>query len=137
MLAMHVLQRVYGTMVLAAPDAAAARAVVDRAESTLGVEDSCAFCSIMLAVPATMACAAVGDLDNARRHLAVAEQSADLWTGTAWEAALLEAQASVATAEGEGPAAGRLLLEAAERFTLAGQPIDAERCQLAATAAGA
>ena len=137
MLAMHVLQRVYGTMVLAAPDAAAARAMVDRAESTLGVEDNCAFCSIMLAVPATMACAAVGDLENAHRHLAVAEQSADLWAGTAWEAALLEAQASVAVAEGQVPAAGRLLIEAAERFTQAGQPVDAERCQLAAAAAGA
>ena len=71
---------------LAAPDAASARAMVDRAESTLGVEDNCTFCSIMLAVPATMACAAVGDLENAHRHLAIAEQSADLWAGTAWEA---------------------------------------------------
>ena len=54
---MHLLQRIYGTMILAAPNAAAARAVVDQAEATLGESDRCAFCVVMLAVPAAIACA--------------------------------------------------------------------------------
>ena len=72
---MHLLQRVYGTMIEAAPDPVAARAVVDRAEATLGDDDRCSFCAVMLAVPAAIACADVGDIDEARRHLAVAEES--------------------------------------------------------------
>ena len=36
MIANHLLQRIYGTMIIAAPDPIAARATVDRAESTLG-----------------------------------------------------------------------------------------------------
>ena len=35
-IALHLLQRIFGTMILAAPDPASARAVVDRAEATLG-----------------------------------------------------------------------------------------------------
>jgi len=72
---MHLLQRVYGTMIGAAPDPVSARAVVDRAEATLGDNDRCSFCAVMLAVPSSIACADVGDTDEARRHLAVAEDS--------------------------------------------------------------
>ena len=50
-IAKHLLQRIYGTMILAAPDAQAARALVDQAEATLGETDSCSFCVVMLAVP--------------------------------------------------------------------------------------
>ncbi len=84
----HLLQRIFGTMIRAAADGDAARAVVDRAESTLGTEDLCSFCNIMLAVPAVIACADVGDLDRARHHLQVAEKSAPLWEGTSWQAAV-------------------------------------------------
>ena len=103
----HLLHRVYGCMIDAAPDLATARAVVDRAESTLGKEDRCMFCSIMLAVPAAQACADVGDLDEARRHLRAAERSEALWEGTAWQASLLEARAHIAAgrAPGRGGAA--------------------------------
>ncbi len=66
-IAMHLIQRVYGTMIIAAPDAEAARAMVDQAEATLGETDECSFCVVMLAVPAAIACADVGDLDLARR----------------------------------------------------------------------
>ena len=51
-IARHLLQRVFGTMILATPDPLDARAVVDRAESTMGWDDACLFCSIMLDVPA-------------------------------------------------------------------------------------
>ena len=50
-----------------------ARAVVDQAMSTVGQEDACPFCSIMLAVPAAIACADAGDIDDARHHLAMAD----------------------------------------------------------------
>ena len=66
MIAKHLLHRIFGTMVLATADPLEARAVVDRAESTLGWDDVCPFCSIMLTVPATIACARAGDLERGR-----------------------------------------------------------------------
>jgi hypothetical protein len=85
----------------------------------------------MLAVPATIACARAGDLAHARRHLEVAERSAQLWQGTAWEASLAEARAAVATASGDSETACQHLHSATERFRRAGQPLDAARVELA------
>ncbi len=126
-LAMHLLQRVYGTMIVAADGADAARAVVDAAEATLATTDNCSFCSIMFDVPATIACAVVGDLAEARRHLARAEKSASLWEGTAWQAATLEARAHVVHAEGDTAEADRYLARAADQFEESAQPLDAAR----------
>jgi hypothetical protein len=128
MISMHLLHRIYGTMITAASDPNRARAIVDRAESSMGINDACPFCSVMLAVPAAIACARSGDPDNARRHLAVAQESANLWEGTAWEAALTEARAHVAAADGDGRAAD-LFAEAADQFARAGQPLDTARCR--------
>ena len=130
----HLMHRVYGSMITAAEDLETARAVIDRAESTLGDEDHCTFCSIMLSVPATQACADLGDLDEAHRHLREAERSITLWEGTAWEAALLEARAHLARAEQREAEADRLLRDAAARFEAAGQPLDAQRCRRETTA---
>jgi hypothetical protein len=116
-------------MITAAPDPLAARAVVDRAEATMGVDDYCGFCSIMLAVPAVIACAQCGDIERARHHLAIAEQSSTMWDGTAWEGWLAEARAHLAAAEGDHAAAARLLDVAVARFDAAGQPLDAARCR--------
>lgn len=129
----HLLQRIFGTMVLAADDPDEARALVDRAEAMLGWDDACAFCAIMLSVPATVACARAGDLPAARQHLAQARASAAaVWAGTSWEARLAEAEAAVATAAGDPDGARRWLRQAARTFELAGQPRDAERCRAAA-----
>ncbi|WP_426592597.1 ATP-binding protein [Cellulomonas sp. McL0617] len=128
----HLLQRIYGTMISAAPDTESARAVVDQAEATLGNDDECIYCAVMLAVPAAIACADVGDLDAARRHLLVAEVSAARWSGHAWSAAVVEAKAHIARAEGLGADSAALFHLAAEAFVLAGQPRDAERCRGAA-----
>jgi hypothetical protein len=103
----------------------------------MGETDRCHFCMIMLAVPSTIACAQAGDLPEARRHLEIAEQSAPLWSGTAWQAAVLEARAHLSRAEGRPGEFGPGLAEAARLFTVASQPIDAERCQRAADAASA
>jgi DNA-binding SARP family transcriptional activator/tetratricopeptide (TPR) repeat protein len=128
-IAKHLVQRIFGTMILAARDAIEARAIVDRAESILGWDDACVFCSIMLSVPATIACARAGDLQHARRHLDAAERSAAMWQGTSWEAALAEAQAAVAAASGDPVTARQRVQSAAEQFQRAGQPLDAERCR--------
>ncbi len=131
MIAKHLLQRVFGTMITAARSPLEARVIVDRAESTLGWDDACAFCQIMLSVPATIACARAGDMAHARRHLEAAERSALLWQGTAWEASISEARAAVATASGDPATACRQLHSATERFRRAGQPLDAARVELA------
>ncbi|HMK11818.1 MAG TPA: AAA family ATPase [Acidimicrobiales bacterium] len=135
MIAKHLLQRVFGTMITAARSPLEARVIVDRAESTLGWDDACAFCQIMLSVPAAIACARAGDLSHARRHLDVSERSALLWQGTSWEAATMEARAAVACASGDAQTACRELHAATEVFRRTGQPLDAERVERSLAAA--
>jgi DNA-binding SARP family transcriptional activator/tetratricopeptide (TPR) repeat protein len=130
-ISMHLLQRIYGTMIASAPDPMAARVMVDRAEATLGETDSCPFCDVMLAIPAAIACATVGDVDTAQRHLAVATLSASRWEGSAWDAAVLEASAHVASARGDSDEFRRLIRNAADLFGAAGQPRDRARCERA------
>lgn len=135
-LAPCLLPRVYGTQVVAAPDPAQAHAAVDEAVAALGPDDACFLCSVTFDAPATRACADAGDLEAARRHLAAAELSARRWNTLAWDAAVIEARAHVARAEGDAPAAADLWARAAEAFTRAGQPLDASRCRANADADG-
>jgi DNA-binding SARP family transcriptional activator/tetratricopeptide (TPR) repeat protein len=135
-ISLHLIQRVFGTMIAAAADPDAARTVVHRAEAAIGFADQCAFCSVMLAVPAAMACADVGDIQDAERHLQVAEKSAAMWEGTAWQAALLEARAHLSFAQGRQPDSARLLSEAADLFEESSQPLDAARCRATRLVAG-
>ena len=83
----------------------------------------------MLSLPAVGACASVGDLDHAHAHLELAQRSAKLWEGTAWEAALAEAESGLALAEGDRARAVELLQQAEARFERAGQPLDVDRCR--------
>jgi hypothetical protein len=126
---LHLLQRIYGTMILAAESPTEAHEVVLMASAALGRDDECTFCQVMFAVPATIACADAGDLDGAHAHLTVAERSAANWHGTAWHAAVLEARAHLAAAESDGATASDLLEAAAAEFERAGQPLDADRCR--------
>ena len=85
-------------------------------------------CAVMLAVPAAIACADVGDLETARRHLSVAEASvARRWQGSAWEAALLEARAHLARAEGREEEVPALVAGSTRLFSAAGHAHDAVR----------
>jgi len=133
-LACHLLQRIYGTLVAAAPDTEAALAAVDEAVEADDERTSCPFCHVMIAVPASIACAEGGRLDQARAWLAQAEASARLWQGTAWQGAVAEARAHLARVEGDGDTARRLLDRAAHLFEAADQPLDAQRCREAADA---
>ena len=131
---MHLLQRIFGTLITSAPDPETARVMVDRAESTLGEPDQCHFCTVMLAVPAATACARVGDLEDAHRFLASASRSVELWGETSWKAAVLEAEATVALAEGDAERYRSLSREAADAYSAVGHAADAARCMAAASA---
>jgi DNA-binding winged helix-turn-helix (wHTH) protein/tetratricopeptide (TPR) repeat protein len=133
-LAHHLLQRIYGTLVATAPDRQAALAVVDEAAEVSDRRVACRVCHVTIAVPAAIACAEGGRLEEARTWLVQAEQSAALWQGTAWKASVREAGAHLARAEGDPAGAARLRLEAAVLFDEAGQPLDARRCRDAAAA---
>ncbi|MGN6131730.1 MAG: hypothetical protein ACTHOK_15415, partial [Nocardioidaceae bacterium] len=125
-LSMHLLQRIHGTLVRAAPDPSAALIEVERAEATLGDSDRCMFCDVMFELPAAIACACAGDAQAARRHLERGEVCAARWEGQAWQAAVLEARAYV---DGNGVPDPVALEAAAELFAAAGQPLDARRCR--------
>jgi tetratricopeptide (TPR) repeat protein len=127
--ASHLLYRIYGTMIEATPDPVLARAVVERAEATLGETDSCVFCSVMLAVPAAIACAEVGDLEASRRYVAVAEASASRWEGSSWQAAVIEARAHLARAAGNDKESVALWDRAAGLFRAAGHHREGLRCE--------
>ena len=131
-IAMHLLQRIYGTMIAAAPDPEAARALVDQAEATLGETDACSFCVVMLAVPAATACADVGDLDLARDYAdggrAVGPTLARALPGQRRRRRPGQTSRVPPASPDES---GRLLTSAAAGFRAAGQPGDAARCDRA------
>ena len=129
----HLLDRIHGTAIRAAPDTSAALAAVDEAaQAVRGPLETCPPCSVNLTIPATIACAAAGDLDRANRHLAMAEAVVGVfYPNGGWRAALDEARAAIARASGDELAAARLLQQAAEGFGRWGQRLDADRCRRA------
>jgi DNA-binding SARP family transcriptional activator/tetratricopeptide (TPR) repeat protein len=125
---LHLLQRIYGTMALAAEDPVEAVSVVEQGEAAMGETDRCTFCDVMFAVPAAIVHADVGNLEDAERYLATAEEAVARWEGTAWAAAVAEVRAHLAQARGDVSGAREWMASAADLFRVAGQPLDAQRC---------
>ena len=75
----------------------------------------------------------MGDIDDARRFLVSAERSLSLWGETSWQAAAVEARATVALADGDPDGYRRLSREAADAYAAVGHDADAARCLAAAS----
>lgn len=127
----HLLDRVHGTVILAADDPAAAVAAVDEATKAVrGPQETCPACAINLTVPATIACADAGDAKRAAVYLAGSEQiAAAFYPRGGWQAALDEARAHLSRARGDMETAERLLTAAGDAFERLGQLLDADRCR--------
>jgi tetratricopeptide (TPR) repeat protein len=126
----HLLDRIYGTRIMAAADPASAMAALEEAESAVhGSMETCPGCRITLAVPAAIAAAGVGDLERAGAYEAVAEKlTTILMRLPGWYAALDEVRGHRARATGDLTAADAHFTDAAAGFATAGQPLDANRC---------
>ena len=130
----HLMDRIYGTMINAAGDPAAALAVLEDAESSVqGPLETCPGCRITLAVPAAIAAARGGDLERLKEWEPAAEMLANVVMRLpAWYAAMEEVRGHRALATGE-PAGGHFAA-AAEGFRVVGQPFDEARCATLAAA---
>jgi hypothetical protein len=120
----HLLARVYGAMVTATDDPMAAMVLIGSAEKLLRI-DSCASCYLAFALPALSASADAGDLRAARHYAELVWRASRLWAGTAVEAAVSEALAHRAYAEGTDPMPHLELAVAA--FDSARRPLDVRR----------
>ncbi len=128
----HLLVRVFGTMIQAAPDPRKATAVLRHAERELAQVGACEPCSMGYLTSAATASARAGELDRARSFIAEAERIAGMWQGGPWTGAVWEARGVLRQAEGEDGQARAMFREAAEAFARAGNRSDAARCLEAA-----
>jgi DNA-binding SARP family transcriptional activator len=136
-LAPHLLVRVHGAIVRAAPDPPRSVAAVQRADAALADRDLCPPCSMGFRVAATVALARAGDLQQARARLEGAERIAGMWQGGPWLAAVWEARGVLRQAKGDHAQATALFTEAADQFARARWPVDEARCRAAAAALSA
>jgi len=126
----HLLDRIYGTRIAAAPDAASALAVLEEAEAAVrGPVETCPGCRITFAVPAAIAAARAGDLDR----LAGWEQASEFLANVvmrlpAWYAALEEIKGHRSRVTDDPLAARDHFTTAATGFGEAGQPLHEARC---------
>jgi DNA-binding SARP family transcriptional activator/tetratricopeptide (TPR) repeat protein len=134
-LSSHLLVRVYGALVQSARTPQDGMAVIATAEEALAGRDVCEPCSMGFRVAATISAARAGDQATSARYLEQAERVAGMWQGGAWQAAVWEARGAFRLAAGEPRQAAALLLEAADRFAAAGQPLAESRCRADAAAA--
>ena len=130
----HLLVRVFGTKIQAAPDPQKAVAVMRIAEQQLSQMRPCEPCSMGYLTSAAAASARVGDLDRARAFIAEAERIAGMWQGGLWTGAVWEARGILRQAEGESEQARAMFREAAQAFARTGNRSDAARCLEAAAA---
>lgn len=126
----HLLDRIYGTRVAAAPDPASALAALEEAEAAVrGPVETCPGCRITLAVPAAIAAARAGDLERVAQWEPAAEYLATVVMRLpAWYAALDEVKGHRAQASGDADAARDHFQTAAAGFRASGQPLDEARC---------
>jgi len=130
----HLLVRIFGTMVQAAPDPKKAMAVVRAAELELSQLHSCEPCSMGYLTSAATASARAGELDRARAFLSESERISGMWQDGLWTGAVWEARGTLRDAEGERDQARAMFREAAQAFARAGKQSDATRCLDAAEA---
>jgi tetratricopeptide (TPR) repeat protein len=134
----HLLDRIYGTRVAAAPDPASALGALEEAEAAVrGPVETCPGCRITLAVPAAIAAARAGDLERATEWEQAAEYLATVVMRLpAWYAALDEVKGHRALVSRDTVAACDHFRTAAG-FGASGQPLDEARCRaLAGSLAG-
>ena len=131
----HLLDRIYGTRIAAAPTPASALAALEDAEAAVrGPVETCPGCRITLAVPAAIAAARAGDLERAAHWEQISEFLATVVMRLpAWDAALDEVRGHRAQASGETVAACDHFRTAAAGFGASGQPLDEARCTALAT----
>lgn len=127
----HLLDRIHGTAIRAAPDSDAALAAVEEATHAIrGPFETCPPCAVNLTVPAAIACADAGELATATTYLTHSEQIVGaFYPRGGWQAALEEVRAHVELARGDIDAAGRTLTAALDAFEQLGQRLDADRCR--------
>jgi DNA-binding SARP family transcriptional activator/tetratricopeptide (TPR) repeat protein len=124
----HLLDRIYGTRIAAAPPALSL-AVVEEAESAVrGPAETCPGCRITLVVPAAIGAARAGDIGRAARYGQAAETLARVVMRLpGWDAAVEEVKGHLARADGSRTAAAHFRAATAG-FQQSGQPLDAARC---------
>jgi DNA-binding SARP family transcriptional activator len=126
----HLLDRIYGTRIAAAPDPASALAALEEAEAAVrGPVETCPGCRITLAFPAAIAAACAGDLERAAQWEQAVEYLATVVMRLpAWYAAFDEVKGHRAQAGGDAEAARDHFRTAAAGFGASGQPLDEARC---------
>jgi hypothetical protein len=129
----HLLDRIYGTRIaLHADDPAAALHVMqDAAASVRGPLETCPGCRITFAVPAAIAAARAGEVEQAEQHEKQCAYLADVVMRLpAWHAAHDEVRGHIAAAKGAAASeAAAHFTAAAMRFRRAGHPVDGARCE--------
>jgi DNA-binding SARP family transcriptional activator len=135
----HLLDRIYGTRILqhANDPQKALHVMEDASASVRGPLETCPGCRITFAVPAAIAAARAGEVALAEAHEHQCAYLADVVMRLpAWHAAHAEVKGHIAAAR-RAPADEVVahFAHAAQGFRLAGHPIDAARCERAATGA--
>ena len=129
-LARHLVQRIYGTLIVTAPDGDTAVGVVAEAEAAVDDNTRCEYCDIMLTVPATIALAEAGHLDDAGRRLGPGPTVRPALAGDGLAGG--GGRGGVGRGPGRGaPRRGRRRSWPGRPgfFDQAGQPLDAARCR--------
>jgi DNA-binding SARP family transcriptional activator/tetratricopeptide (TPR) repeat protein len=130
----HLLDRIYGSRIAAASNAATGLVRLVEAEADVrGPLETCPGCRITLAAPAAIAAARGGDLERAQRYAHETETlAAVVMRLPGWEATVHEVHGHLAAARGDLDQAASSFREAATGYDGVGQPLDAARCRATA-----